>query len=333
MKVGVFWRRFRNVELQRKLTQDKIFDDAYDEAFQHYSAIREAGFDAVLIEWKKDPRETLQILNNEKVDLIFNASSLKEVAFLEAFGIPFVGSGLDLVATSKAARKKIVAYHKLPTPGFFVANSPDRIPEHHLKYPLFVKPVRGRGSAGISEENVVKNPEDLPGVVAKITQKIGQPALVEEFIQGREITVGIIGYENPKVLPILEIEYNSTITNTFEHKMLDHEIIHCPAKLTSEEQSRITDIAKRIYKVLNAKDFGRIDMILGRDGIPYFLELNTFAGLTMSSGKAHNGYMGYMAEALGITAAEFIGSIIQSAIKRYGEETINALSKRDLMTS
>lgn len=321
------------MELQRRLTQDKIFDDAYDEAFQHYSAIKEAGFEAALIEWKKDPRETLQTLINEKVDLVFNASSLREVAFLEVFGIPFVGSGLDLVATSKADRKKIVAYHRLPTPGFFVANGPDRIPEHHLKYPLFVKPVRGRGSAGISEENVVKKPEDLPGVVAKITEKMGQPALVEEFISGREITVGIIGYDEPRVLPILEIEYNSTITNTFEHKMLDNEIIHCPAELSPEEQNRIIYTAKKIYKVLNAKDFGRIDMILGRDGIPYFLELNTFAGLTMSSGKAHNGYMGYMAEALGMTAPEFIGSIIQSAVKRYGEETINALSKRDLMTS
>ncbi|MCR4430934.1 MAG: ATP-grasp domain-containing protein [Tepidanaerobacteraceae bacterium] len=333
MKVGVFWRRFRNVELQRKLTQDKIFDDAYDEAFQHYSAIREAGFDAVLIEWKKDPRETLQNLINEKVDLVFNASSLKEVAFLEAFGIPFAGSGLDLVATSKAARKKIVAYHKLPTPGFFVANNPARIPEHQLKYPLFVKPLRGRGSAGISEENVVKSPEELPGVVAKITEKIGQPALVEEYISGREITVGIIGYEEPRVLPILEIEYNSTITNTFEHKMLDHEIIHCPAELSPEEQNRIIDTSKKIYKVLNAKDFGRIDMILSRDGTPYFLELNTFAGLTMSSGKAHNGYMGYMAEALGMTAAEFIGSIIESAIKRYSMDTKNAASKRNIMTS
>ena len=317
MKVGVFWRRFRNVELQCKLTQDKVFDDAYDEAFQHYNAIREAGFDAVLIEWKNDPRKTLQELVNEKVDLVFNASSLKEVAFLEAFGIPFVGSGLDLVATSKSTRKKLVAFHKLPTPRFVIATRPDRIPEHDLKYPLFVKPIRGRGSAGISEENVVKNPEDLPRVVAKITDKIGQAALIEEFIKGREITVGIIGYENPRVLPLLEIEYNSVITNTFEHKMLDNEIVHCPADLAPEIEKRISETALKIYKILNAKDYGRIDMILSEDGVPYFLEINTFAGLTMSSGKAHNGYMGYMAEALGMTAGEFIGSIIESAIKRY----------------
>ena len=301
MKVGVFWRKFRNVELQKRLSQDNIYDDAYDEAFQHMTAIKEAGFDAALIEWKKDPKETLKELLRQKIDMIFNASSLKEVAFLEAFGIPFVGSGLDLIATSKAARKKLVAFHKLPTPKFFVTKNSKEIPEHSLKYPLFVKPVSGRGSAGISEENVVKSPEGLPKVIEKITQKIGQAALVEEFIKGREITVGIIGNDKPRVLPILEIEYNSAITNTYEHKMLDNEIIHCPADFSEAEEDRIKNTAKRIYKVLNAKDFGRVDMIVAEDGTPYFLELNTFAGLTMSSGKAHSGYMGYMAEAENMT--------------------------------
>ncbi|HHV18465.1 MAG TPA: ATP-grasp domain-containing protein [Thermoanaerobacterales bacterium] len=317
MKVGVFWRKFRNVELQKRLSQDNIYDDAYDEAFQHMTAIKEAGFDAALIEWKKDPKETLKELLRQKIDMIFNASSLKEVAFLEAFGIPFVGSGLDLIATSKAARKKLVAFHKLPTPKFFVTKNSKEIPEHSLKYPLFVKPVSGRGSAGISEENVVKSPEGLPKVIEKITQKIGQAALVEEFIKGREITVGIIGNDKPRVLPILEIEYNSAITNTYEHKMLDNEIIHCPADFSEAEEDRIKNTAKRIYKVLNAKDFGRVDMIVAEDGTPYFLELNTFAGLTMSSGKAHSGYMGYMAEAENMTGAEFIGGIVHFALERY----------------
>lgn len=317
MKVGVFWRKFRNVEMQKRLSQNNIYDDAYDEAFQHMTAIKEAGFDATLIEWKKDTKETLKELLHQKVDIVFNASSLKELAFLKAFGIPFVGSDLDLVAASKAVRKKLVAFHKLPTPKFFVAKNSKEIPEHSLKYPLFVKPVSGRGSAGISEENVVQHPEDLSKVIDKITQKIGQAALVEEFIKGREITVGVIGNNNPKVLPILEIEYNSAITNTYEHKMLDNEIIHCPANFSEAEQNRIKDTVKGIYKVLNAKDFGRIDMIVAQDGTPYFLELNTFAGLTMSSGKAHNGYMGYMAEAEKMSAGDFIGSIVKYALERY----------------
>lgn len=317
LKIGVFWRRFRNIEQQQNLSKDKLHDDAYQEAYEHYVAIKEAGFDASLIEWKKDPRETLKTVKRDDIDLVFNASSVRELAFLETFGIPYVGSSIDLVASNKVTRKEIVAYHQLPTPRFVIAESPKRIPEHKLKYPLFVKPVKGRGSAGISEENIIQKEEDLSRVVAKITEGIGQPALIEEFIEGRELTVGIVGYYEPKILPLLEIQYNDAKTNTFEHKMGDNEIIHCPARFSKDEEEIIKETAFNIFKVLNAKDFARIDMILGKDGVPYFLELNTFAGLAMTTGKAHSGYMGYIAEAAGMTAKEFIGSIVESAIERY----------------
>lgn len=325
MKVGVFWRKFRNVEQQMRITPDKVYDDAYEEAYHHYSALKSAGFDVCLIEWKRDPRKTLEEIKKKKVDIIFNASSLREIAFLETFGIPYVGSGIDLVPLNKGQRKEIVAYNKLPTPKFVIADDPDNIPKIDLNYPLFVKPIKGRGSAGISEENIIYQPEQLPKVVRKITEKIGQKALIEEFIEGREVTVGIIGYKEPKVLPIVEIEYNSAKTNTFEHKMYDNEIIHCPAQFTKEEEKRIKDVALNIYRALNAKDYSRIDMIVDRNATPYFLEINTFAGLTMDSKKdengnvkVHHGYMGYAAKAAGMTSAEFIGSILESAIERYG---------------
>jgi len=325
VKVGVLWRKFRNVEQQMKLTPDKIYDDAYEEAFHHYSALKSAGYDATLIEWNgKDPRKTLESIIKEKVDIVFNASSLKEVALLETFGIPYVGSGIDLVSLNKAQRKRIVAYNGVPTAKFVVVDDPDNIPEINLNYPLFVKPINGRGSAGISDENIIYKYEDLPKVVRKITEKIGQKALIEEYIEGREVTVGIIGYEDPMVLPIVEIKYNSTRTNTFEHKMYDREIIKCPADFPEEIGNRIKKTAIRIFKSLNAKDYSRIDMIVNKEGIPYFLEINTFAGLSMASEKdesgkmkIHHGYMGYAAKAAGMTASEFLSKILESAIERY----------------
>ncbi len=325
MKVGVFWRKFRNVEQQMKLTPDKVYDDAYEEAYHHYSALKSAGYDVTLIEWRKDPRKTYENITKEKVDIIFNASSFKEITFLETFGIPYVGSGIDLVSLNKAQRKEIVAYNKLPTPKFIIADDPNNIPEINLNYPLFVKPIKGRGSAGISEENIIYKYDDLPKVVKKITEKIGQESLIEEYIEGREVTVGIIGYEDPIVLPIVEIKYNSAKTNTFEHKMYDREIINCPADFTEEIEKRIKTTALNIYKSLNAKDYSRIDMIVDKEGIPYFLEINTFAGLTMASEKdeegkmkIHHGYMGYAAKAAGMSAPEFLSKILESAIGRYG---------------
>src|SRR5699024_3315703 len=112
--------------------------------------------------------------------------------------------------------------------------------------------------------NIIYKYEQLPKVVEKITEKIGQPALIEEFIDGRELTVGIIGYKEPKILPLLEIGYNSAKTNTYEHKMFDNEIIHCPADFPKDIENKIKKTALEIYKVLNVKDFGRIDMILGK---------------------------------------------------------------------
>lgn len=323
MKIGVFWRKFRNVEYQKLLTPDNIYDDAYEEAYQHYKSIKELGYETVLIEWINDPKEVLKTIIKEEVDLIFNASSLKEIAFLEAFNIPYVGSGIDLVATDKGVRKIIVDYYGVPTPDFIVVENPKDIPDTiDIEYPLFVKPLRGRGSAGIDEENLIQKYNQLGKVVGKITDGIGQPALIEKYIEGRELTVGIIGYENPEVLPLLEIKYNSALTNTYEIKMFDKEIIICPAKFDEEVEENIKETALTAYKALNVKDFGRIDMILDKNNIPYFLEINTFAGLTTANkageNHVHNGYMGYMATGKGYNRKEFIGRIVESAIGRYG---------------
>lgn len=322
MKIGVFWRAFRNVELQKRLTPDNIYDDAYGEAHQHYKAIKGAGYDAVLIQWDKDPFETYKKLQEEKVDLIFNASSFEELTFLETFNIPYVGSGLDLVATNKSVRKNIVDHYGVPTAKYVIADSVDSIPDINLNYPLFVKPISGRGSAGIDNDNVIEKREDLDEVVGKITEKIGQAALVEEFIEGREICVGLIGYEDPLIMPLVEIGYDTSLTNTYELKMFGKAEIIYPVKLDNGIEENIKAMALKVYKSLNAKDFGRIDFILDKDNTPYFLEINTFAGLTMSTGDeenmVHHGYMGYMAKAMNYSPTDFIGRIVESAIKRYG---------------
>ncbi len=124
------------------------------------------------VRMEKDPRETLRNIIREEIDIIFNASSAREISFLEAFGIPYVGSGIDLVPLNKVKRKEIVAYNRLHTPKFAIAKDVDSIPGiNYLNYPLFVKPIDGRGSAGISEDNIIYKYEELPSVIKKITEK------------------------------------------------------------------------------------------------------------------------------------------------------------------
>ena len=321
MKIGVFWRSFRNVEFQKKLTPDRIKDDAYGEAYLHSKSLREAGFETELIQWNDNPLEVYQKIVDGKIDLVFNASSNLELNFLETFKIPYAGSSIYTVGMDKCIRKAIVSNYGVPTPKFILAKNKDNIPEVNLKYPLFVKPIDGRGSAGIDDSNIINSYDELPEVVDKITSKIEQVALIEEFVEGREMTVGIIGYKNPEILPILEIKYNGTKTNTYEHKMFDNEIIICPMKLEKKVEEEIKRISLEIYKILDIKDFGRIDFILDKDNVPYFLEVNTFAGLTMPEAddeeKAHCGYMGDMARAKRYSRGDFIKKIVNSTIERY----------------
>ena len=322
MKIGVFWRTNRNIEFQKKISTEKIVDDAYEEAKMHQEGLIEAGYDAVLIQWEKDPIKMGRLMKSESIDLVFNASSYDELLFLETFNIPYSGSTSKTVGMDKVSRKIIASYYGVNTPKFQIAYSKEDIPRITLNYPLFVKPLNGRGSSGIDDSNIIEKYDQLFDVVKKITEGIGQPALIEEFIVGRELTVGIIGYSLPIVLPLLEIRYTHGRTNTFEHKMLDQEIITCPMTLDPQTEANVKQMALNAYRVLGIADFGRVDMMLNQNNEPYFLEVNTFAGLNLpgvnDAQTAHIGYMGYMAVQQGFDRATFLDTIVKSTMERYG---------------
>lgn len=120
----------------------------------------------------------------------------------------------------------------------------------NIKYILFIKLLRGRGSAGIDEENPIHKHNQLGKIVENLIEGIRQPALIEEYIESRELTGGIIDYKNPELLPLLEIKYNSALANIYEIKIFDKEM--------GENIKRITITA---YETLNGKDFGRVDTI------------------------------------------------------------------------
>lgn len=336
LRIAVLYRPGRNVEWQRKFTGNEIADDAVEEATLHRDGIREAGHDAELVQWRSDDLPGMYAqLAGGRYDLVFNASSLHEVALLEAAGVPFCGSGIDLVALDKATRKKLWAYHGVPTAPFVVIDRDERAGGHivplsevrsglyspapPLAYPLFVKPVRGRGSSGISDDSIVETPTALARQAEMIVERLDQGALVETFLQGREVTVGIIG-NPPAALTPLEIEYNQARTNSYEHKM-DNEIMHCPARLSDEHLQRVKDVALLAFQAVGARDFGRVDTIVDAAGNPMVLELNTFAGLQILTGQEqhlHASYIGTMAQSMGLGRSDVMGAIVDAARQRYG---------------
>jgi D-alanine-D-alanine ligase len=185
-------------------------------------------------------------------------------------------------------------------------------------YPLFIKPVAGRGSAGIDDNSIVKNYRQLIKGVEERLKTIKQPVLIEKFLQGTEISFGLIGNENDiKVLPPLEISFNGTGSFlTFDKKEIDDDTFYCPARLNDEEICKIKKFVKKAYRVIGLKDYGRIDTVLTKEG-PYLLEINSFAGLMCTPKEKPHSYIGFMAAADNMSSSDLIGEIIKSALKRY----------------
>lgn len=257
------------------------------------SALEEAGCKVILLE------ATSKIINSiydENIDIVFNfAEGLKGrgresqvPALLNMLSIPFTGSDETTlgVALDKSLTKKIVAYDNIKTPKFQVFFTGKERLVKKLKYPLIVKPNAEGSSKGIIDTSVAKNDEELYSLINRIIIKYNIPVLVEEYIDGREFTVGLLGNgDDLEVLPIMEINFNNTSgTGFYSYNVKKNSknltSYTCPANLTNKEERAIKNFAKKIFNLLECKDVARIDLRLSNaDGKPYFIEINPLPGL------------------------------------------------------
>ncbi len=324
IKIGLLNKKRGNFKLQEKFAgSDNVVDETYKEVAHHKQALIDAGYEVCTINWGES---FIKDLMDNKVDLVFNVSSMAEAAILEELEIPFVGSDTNAiaVATDKSLAKKTWKSEGLQTSPFHVAKSIEDCSVFKdnplFDYPLFIKPVAGRGSAGIDDNSIVENFEQLVKGVEERLNTIKQPVLIEKFLQGTEITFGVIGNGNDiEVLPPLEISFNGEARFlTFDKKEIDDDSFFCPARLNDEEMSKIKEFAKKAYRAIGFKDYGRIDTILTKEG-PYLLEGNSFAGLMCTPIEKPHSYIGFMAVAADMNASSLIDKIIKSALKRYKE--------------
>jgi len=288
------------------------------------SALEELGF---TVERIGNCHNLLKNLNNLKVDIVFNIAEGRNTRnresqvpiILEALGIPYVGSdGLTLgITLDKITTKKILIAEGLPTPKFFEAKTPDYINVDHLKFPLIVKPRYEGSSKGLDTKAKVHNEEELKERVDYIISTYRQPALVEEFIRGYEFTVAIVGNEEPEVFAPVQTQIDGKIKvddlfYTYEH-LLQHERIDYifPPLIDRELQKEMMEIALKTYKVLECRDFGRIDFRMDQNNHPYVLEINPLPCLSKDDAFR------IIADKIGIGYTQMIGKIIFGALKRY----------------
>ncbi len=260
------------------------------------------------------------------VDIVFNISEgltgrnreSQVPILLEMAGVPFVGAdALTLGLTlDKVMAKKIFIAEGIPTPKFFeVSSAEGLINRDHCAFPLIVKPRFEGSSKGLTENSRVENIEELKKQVDFIVKTYKQPALVEEFISGQEFTVAIVGNDNPEAMPVVQIKIDGKLKlndkfYTFARITSDRLEYICPAKISADLKKKLDELALKVYRSVECRDFGRVDFRVDNDGNPYVLEINPLPSLS-----TEDVFM-LVAKNLGITYAQMVGKILNSAMVR-----------------
>jgi D-alanine-D-alanine ligase len=307
-------------------THDEVVD-------QVKKALLQLGYNVVLLPINQSIERIINGIKEEKPDLIFNLCEtfrnndkfdFNVTALLEMMRVPFTGSssGSLFLSNDKYISKKIFDFHRIPYPDFlFIPIGCEVIIPKNLSFPLFVKPAHEDASIGVDENSKVQDEESLKKKVKEIHEIIKDDALVEEYIEGREFFVSVMGNKFLKPFEIVELDfsrlpqgrpkiytYKAKIEiESEEYKMID---IKIPQDLTPELKDKIQELAIKVYQVLGASDYARMDIRMDQNGKLYVLEAN------LNPYLARNSETAIAAEASGLSYEHLIGGLVEEAFAR-----------------
>jgi D-alanine-D-alanine ligase len=308
-------------------------DDAFEEFDSPHTieaiarALRARGDDVALL---GDGREFLEKVLAERPDFVFNfaeghgisrSREARVPAALELLGIPYTGSDPFTMAVTldKHCAKKLVSLAGVAVPRGFALPAdapPEIVPVEQLPFPVVVKPAWEGSSKGIRNKCLVQNRDELPDVIHALRRDHPQTILLEEYVGGLEVTVGIYGNDPPQVLGLMSVEPNEPA----EHFIYSLEIkreyrrlvtYRCPAELPPEVRRAVETSARTAFRELGCRDVARIDFRV-RDGIPYFLEVNPLPGLNPDDSD-----LVIMSRFLSWPYERLVGAIVDAALARW----------------
>jgi D-alanine-D-alanine ligase len=282
--------------------------------------------------------QSLQGLAKCGADLVFNLTEsyagddTKEMhvaAYMDLVGLPYTGAGphANFLAQDKAIAKKMFAFHGIRTPFFATAYRGQIDHAHDISFPLIVKPMSEDGSIGINSDAVVTSIKELMERVQYIQDEFDSPALIEEYIEGREIYAAILGsYESTRALPLVELDLSKLPEGlpkiaSYDVKFEKHTEAHRLTKsavatdLDEETVTRLMETAIAAYRAVKLRDYGRIDMRLTPKGEVYVIEANPNPWLS----SKHEFAMA--AKASGLSYTQLIGEILDLALTRYARRS------------
>jgi D-alanine-D-alanine ligase len=309
-------------------------------------AIRAGGHTCEFLEGDVTLYDTLRKF---KPDICFNiceghfgdAREAQVPAILEMLRIPYTGSKVLTLALSldKPMTKRVLTYHDLPTPDFQTFERVDEALDASLSYPLFVKPSSEGTGMGVSAQSIVRDEDELRAQVAAILERYRQPALVEAYIEGREVTVGVVGnlrgpvarrvpanQSAPRIqaglrfLPPMEVDLKPYLdtdvvySNRLKVALADQLDYLCPAPLDDDMVDELNWLAAAVFRVIGALDVSRVDFRLDAndDWKPYILEINPLPGLSPGISD-----LVIEAEADGMDHTSLVNAILETALERY----------------
>ncbi len=311
--------------------------DTSDDAFEEYDSPETVELISAALEAKGHSvirlgggRAFLDNIRREKVDIIFNIAEgrgnyrsreAQVPSVLEMLDIPYSGSDPQCLAIclDKPLTKKLIAAAGVCTPKWCVITDSQQLYQMagcSFSFPVVVKPVYEGSSKGICLSSVVDNPKQAIEVADRLLENYQQPVMLEEFIAGDEVTVGIIGNSLPKVLGmmcILPKRRDGYFVYSLEVKRnyLDLVEYECPARLKRKVLQNLEISGLNAFKVLGCRDFARLDFRVSPEGVPYFLEINPLPGLGTHSDLV------IMARSMGWTHQELICAVLNAALERY----------------
>ncbi|MCX6785368.1 MAG: ATP-grasp domain-containing protein [Candidatus Komeilibacteria bacterium] len=297
--------------------------------------LKERGYKVTFFDFN-DMAKAFNELKDSDVDLVFNVcerinnSSLLEphaAAILDALRIPYTGSNPFTLGLciDKIRVKKLLSYHKIPTPDWdYVYTMEDEIRED-LHYPLIVKPANTDNSIGITNESVVTNKEELTKQLKHVIEELGHPALIEEYIEGDEYDVSIIGSDEHdlRVLPLSRSIFDDLPQGLwhiypFEAKFVKNSVYkqkivvqRPPKNILNKLESLLSEIALDTYNILDCHDYGRVEIRVDKNNNPYVLELNPNPSIDLGD------CLPEVAQLMGMSYGDFLEEIIRMAIERY----------------
>jgi D-alanine-D-alanine ligase len=324
--------------------ENKAREDVENVADHLVGVLASHEFEVTTLGVHDDIADTLAAIRAATPDVVFNLceSICGDSRFepllpmlLEKDGLAFTGSGsfaLSL-ALHKHKAKEILRARGVPTPAAALISDPAEVV--NLPFPLIVKPSREDASVGIYSESVVSTAEALRTRIAHIVAQYRQPALVEQYIDGREIYVSLLGRAEapPEILPLYEIDFSDLPADrprivSFEGKWVETSVEYAgtkpvPCSLAQPVWERVAAAARGAFEALELRDYGRVDIRLAADGTPYVIDVNPNCDLSHAAGG-----FARAARAGALTYDDVVLRILDLAVRRRSHEDTISLAAR-----